>query len=104
MDASLDDVIACQARLLEALDARAVDTVEIETKTLARLLSSLSDGSMSREGLELALKQTEAARIRVNIMADWTRQRIDRLAELRGNADGRPAGTYAKPRIFNATA
>jgi hypothetical protein len=39
MSATIEDVIACQSRLLAALDARAVDAIENETAALARLLA-----------------------------------------------------------------
>jgi hypothetical protein len=45
--------------------------------------------------MDRALRKADAARIRVNILSDWTRQRLDRLTELRG---GQPA-SYGKHRV-----
>jgi hypothetical protein len=104
MSSVLEDVIDCQSRLIAALDARAVDSIEAESLTLAKLLKDLPDEPIDAAHLGHARKQSEAARIRVNILSDWNRQRIDRLAELRGQGAATPTGTYAKPRPFNARA
>ena len=104
MSATIEGVIACQSRLLAALDARAVEAIENETAALARLLAALKGAPSEPSRIEHARKQTEAARIRVNVLSDWTRQRIDRLAELRGQPSNKPVGTYAKPRSFSSRA
>ncbi len=104
MSATIEDIISCQSRLLTALDARNVVEIETETATLAHLIASLRDAPADAARVDHARKQSEAARIRVNILSDWTRQRIDRLAELRGQSSVKTTGTYAKPRPFSAQA
>lgn len=90
------DVIECQARLIAALDARDADAILGATKALARAVE-LSRGehrAASIEQLVHGLKQADAARIRVKYLTAWNRQKIDRLAELRGQIAG---NIYAKP-------
>lgn len=102
-DAALDRVVDSQSALINALDARDADAIFEAVKHLEEALAVLrSNGAVrhqSRDKIELAVRQTQAARIRTNVLSDWTRQRIDRLAELRGQAAGRVAGTYEKPRL-----
>jgi hypothetical protein len=50
--------------------------------------------------LDHALRQAKAARIRVNILSDWTRQRIDQLSEIRSGAPT----SYGNKRILNEPA
>jgi hypothetical protein len=87
---ALDRLIECQRDLLSALDSR--DVASIETASAALMIAvkaaKSTDSWHSREEakakLDYALKQTDAARTRVNFLADWTCQKIDKLAELRG--------------------
>lgn len=87
MTKDIESVIACQDRLIAALDARDVDGLEAATVELDRALDRLQDhGAVyEQEGCQLdyALRQSTAARIRVNVLADWNRQKIDRIAEIR---------------------
>lgn len=100
MAADLEHVIDCQQRLIEALDAREVEAVEIATGALSRALAKLqSSGAVydvSETRLRHAMNQAAAARIRVNVLSEWTRQRIDRLAEIRSG----PSATYGIKRIY----
>jgi hypothetical protein len=88
--AVLDLVISCQEALLDALDARDVCAIESVSAALAKALAearnadSWSDSGTLRQKVDHASKQATAARIRVNCLSQWTRQRIDRLNELRG--------------------
>jgi hypothetical protein len=98
--ALIDQLITAQATLIVALDRRDADAIETATKALGAAVAALrsqdawrESGDM-RERVSHALKQTDAARIRVNYLSDWTRQRIDSIAELRG---GISAQTYAMP-------
>jgi hypothetical protein len=87
---ALDQVIICQRDLLTALDARDVVALESAAAALAVAVSlAKAEGPAehdlnARDQIDYSLKQNEAARIRVNYLADWNRQKIDRLAELRG--------------------
>jgi hypothetical protein len=91
----IEGVITAQATLIAAIDAGDVAAIEAATAALSRMLSAVrasgAVADVSRDRVDHALKQTEAARTRVNYLADRTRQRLDRLAEIRGNR--RPA-TY----------
>jgi hypothetical protein len=76
--------------LIAALDSRNASAIEAATRTLAdavaavRAQDSWRENGGVRDRLSHALKQTDAARIRINYLSDWTRQRIDSIAELRG--------------------
>jgi hypothetical protein len=98
MTTDIESVIACQERLIAALDARDVNVLETVTVELDRALQELqARGAVhEREGgqLDYALRQSTAARIRVNVLADWTRQKIDRISEIRQTG----SSTYAKGR------
>lgn len=96
----ISELIACQDRLLAALDARDVGAIEAATAALAKCVDGAKaqgvwrDGRELRSGIDHALRQNDAARIRVNIMSEWTRRRRAQLAELRGQAS---AHVYRKP-------
>ncbi len=99
---TLDRLIDCQAALLAALDARDVTLLERATADLAAAVEAARatdvwhDQAPTRAKIEYGLKQTEAGRIRVNVLTDWTRQKLETLADLRGLP---PTGGYAKPAI-----
>ncbi len=98
--AHVEALITAQAALIAALDTRDAGAIETATRALAeaaaalRMQDSWRESSTLRERLGHALKQTDAARIRINYLSDWTRQRIVSIAELRG---GGGAQTYTKP-------
>ena len=100
MARSLEHVIDCQQRLIEALDARDAAALEDATLELANALGALNANGavydVEPTRLGFAMKQAQAARIRVNVLSDWTRQRIDRLAEVRSG----PSATYGKKTIY----
>jgi hypothetical protein len=96
----LEDMITAQGALIAALDSRDADAITEAARRLDTLIAGLRaqstwrESGAVREPLGHALKQTDAARIRINYLSDWTRQRIDSIAELRGGALSQ---TYAKP-------
>ncbi len=96
----LENVISCQERMIDALDKRDVEALEAVTAELQTAISSLRAlGAVhEREGsnLDYALRQSNAARIRVNVLADWTRQRIDQVSDIRSTA----TLTYGKTKTF----
>lgn len=100
MATELEHVIECQQRLIEALDARDAAALESATAHLSEALAGLrANGAVygaEPARVNHAMKQAQAARIRVNVLADWTRQRIDRLAEVRRG----PTATYGNKRIY----
>ena len=100
--AVIDQVIAAQTALIAALDARDAEAIERATAALHQAIGAMrahdvwrdgnGDGGDVRDRIGHALKQSDAARIRINTMAEWTRQRIDGIARLRGIE---PAHTYS---------
>jgi hypothetical protein len=88
----LDDLIESQHQLLAALDSRDVTAIERATENLARDLAIAKsadvwpDQTMPRTKLEYAMKQADAAQTRVNYLADWNCQKIEKLAALRGQS------------------
>ncbi|MEK6638123.1 MAG: hypothetical protein AABY88_08575 [Pseudomonadota bacterium] len=111
MSASLiNRLVDAQAALIIALDARNADEIEKTTRVLNNTLSEMKarggwhDEGDAREQVGYALKQAEAAKMRVNYLSDWTRQRIDRIAELRGiptNQTYENVGNLAKKTAFH---
>jgi hypothetical protein len=96
---AVETVIERQAQLIAALDAQDAEMVVSAAAALAKAIASLRDaaGAVDHQRLAHGLKQAEAARIRVKYLTAWNRQKIDRLAELRGQSSG---DLYAKPRII----
>jgi hypothetical protein len=90
-------VLDCQARLIAALDAHDADAIRSASAALSAATEELRrhSGPADQQSLEFGLKQAEAARIRVKYLTAWNRQKIDRLAELRGLSS---ANIYTKPR------
>lgn len=98
--AGIDALIKCQDALIAALDARDAELIESATAALAAVIQTVKAQDVwrtatdGRDKIDHAIRQSDAARIRVNYMADWTRQRIDQLNELRR---GTPSMTYSMP-------
>ena len=96
--AVIDQVIAAQTALIAALDARDAEAIERATAALHQAIGAMRGQDVWRDGGDVrsrighALKQSDAARIRINTMSEWTRQRIDGIARLRGME---PAHTYS---------
>lgn len=91
----IEAVIDCQAQLIAALDAQDADAILSATADLERSVQALrhQPNPVTDERLAYGLKQAEAARIRVKYLTAWNRQKIDRLAECRGQTS---LITYAK--------
>ena len=96
--AVIDQVIAAQTALIAALDVRDAEAIEQATAALNQAIGAMRahdvwrDGGDVRDRIGHALKQSDAARIRINTMSEWTRQRIDGIARLRGME---PTHTYS---------
>lgn len=94
-DNDLENLVAAQAALIAALDGGDIGAIEAATAAMSRVIAVAkgNDGPqpVRRDKLDYALRQGEAARTRVNYLADRTRQRLDLLTEIRGGT--RPA-TY----------
>ena len=85
----IEVVIVSQNALIVALDTGDVGAIEEATQALSNAIQharsgSSIDASKGSDRISYALKQTEAARIRVNYLADRNRQKIDDLARRRG--------------------
>ena len=100
-DQTMDAVIAAQAQLIEALDRSDIAGVENATQALHNALDTLrSDPAWNarpsrRDQAAFALRQCDAARMRVNYLGNATRERQRSLAALRG--DARAEATYQRP-------
>lgn len=100
-DRAMDAVIAAQAQLIEALDRSDVGAVENATRALQDALTALRADSAwnlrpsRRDQADFALRQCDAARMRVNYLGNATRERQRGLAALRG--DVRAEATYERP-------
>jgi hypothetical protein len=87
---AIDHMIACQAAMIAALDSNDAAAIERATSALADAVGGLRkpgawhDNEEARTMLDHAIKQSEAVRMRVNCLSHATRQRIDRMAVLRG--------------------
>lgn len=92
-----ETVIARQAELIAALDAQDAEMVASATAALAKAIVRLRDApcAADQQRLTCGLKQVEAALIRVKYLTAWNCQKIDRLAELRGQSR---SNSYAKLR------
>lgn len=88
-ETDIERLIAAQDSLIAAIDAGDIAAVEVATAAMSGLLAMMRGhgtvGRVERARVDYALKQTEAARTRVNYLADRTRQKLDRMAERRGN-------------------
>lgn len=96
-ESAIEAIIACQARLIAALDDQDAGAIQDASADFAAALEGLKNGTQhlsaaERERLDHALRQNQAARARVHFHAEWTRQKIDRLNALRGLP---PANRYA---------
>jgi MoxR-like ATPase len=94
----IDIIITRQADLIAALDAFDADAVVAASLALADALAALpgDDRPADPDQLAYGMKQAEAARIRVKYLTAWNRQKIDRLAEIRGQAS--PNTYHITPR------
>lgn len=104
-DDQIEAVIAAQGALIAALDAGDVGAIEAATRNLSAVIDSVRRAatvhatSNTRARVDHALKQGDAARMRVNYLADRNRQRADRLTTQRG---GGRAATYTAAGRFAA--
>ncbi len=99
---ALDALIECQHELLAAFDHGDVSAIERATSNLALAVNAAKgvdawrDQQIVKSKLDLALRQTAAAHTRVNFLADWNCQKIEKLAALRGKT---ATVTYKNPAI-----
>lgn len=95
-----DRLIVRQTELIAALDVGDPDAILAASSALADAVEAVRGGrAPNRDHLDHGMKLADAARIRVNFLTAWNRQKLDRLAVLRGQAADI---VYAKPRIYGA--
>lgn len=101
MFAAMDDVQSRLDALVGALDGQDAGAIIVATEELATAVillrgAPVPPGSEHRARMLIGqtLGQLEAAAMRVNILKDWTRQRIDRNHEIRGTRPGGIAISY----------
>jgi hypothetical protein len=102
---ALDSLIECQRALLAALDARDAGAIEVASAALLAAVEVTKAADIwdnhagAKPKLDYALKQIDAAQTRVNFLADWTCQKIEKLSDLRGATVG---DAYKKTRNLGA--
>lgn len=96
----LAKMIARQGDLIQALDSRDIDGINVASAALAEVVQDADRTTLDQVQLDLALKQSNALKIRVNTLSDWTRQRIDRLAEIQGRDTVPTYSNTRKSAIF----
>lgn len=101
MFAAMDEVQSRLDTLVGALDGQDAGAIIAATEELATAVillrgAPIPSGSehRARALIGQTLGQLEAAAMRVNILKDWTRQRIDRSHEIRGTRPGGIALSY----------
>jgi hypothetical protein len=102
---AIDHLVSCQDALMRAIDARNVTAMDAASAQVAKAAREVQAAPLCREDLDKlqhALNQTTALKMRVNTMTDWTCQRIDRLAELRGQTAPPTYGKCRKTGNFSA--
>ena len=88
----LERIVARQSELIAALDAQDATAIIAATESLAAAISLAKndplqfDNHASKERVAEALQIANSASIRINYLMHWTRQRIGKIAELRGQA------------------
>jgi hypothetical protein len=96
---AIELLIEAQSDLIAALDSGNVAAIEDSTQAMAAAVEKVRAQDAWRDTADLpkldyAMKQSQAARMRINYLSDWTRQKIDRLFEIRGGARA------SKPQLY----
>lgn len=96
---AIELLIEAQSDLIAALDSGNVAAIENSTQAMAAAVEKVRAQDAWRDTADLpkldyAMKQSQAARMRINYLSDWTRQKIDRLFEIRGGARA------SKPQLY----
>lgn len=101
MLAQLDEMQARLDTLVGALDGQDAGAIIAASEALATAVILFRNAAVPRGSeyraralITKTLGQLEAAAIRVNILKDWTRQRIDRSHAIRGTHGHGAALTY----------
>lgn len=81
---AIDNLIAGERALIDALDADDAAAVAQASADLASLLTGMRSDPVSRPAAEEALRLADLARARINLLADRTERRLARLAAIGG--------------------
>ena len=87
----IEAVIDCQADLIEAIHLQDASAIVRASEALACAVADLRDchswpsDPAVAERLRSAMRANQAATMQIDLMAHWTRQKIDRLSVLRRN-------------------
>jgi hypothetical protein len=106
MSAEIETLIECQTALIAALDAGDVAALEDATARVAKAVAAVraqggwTESGQAKDRIGHALKQAEAARTRVNFLTDRTRQRLERLHQMRGERVVQTYGARGKLGSF----
>jgi hypothetical protein len=98
-EAALRQLHDAQAALIAALDGRDVDAIHAANRDLAKAGDAVAaaggwrDRPALRQELVRMLRMAEAARGRVNALADLNSRKLDKLTSLAGHP---PARAYAR--------
>ena len=89
MDAILDAIIDAHTHLIAALDSGSVAAIELATVRLSHTLHTVAGATVeptqdARARVDHALRQSEAAGLRINYLADRNRQKLAKINPLRG--------------------
>jgi hypothetical protein len=93
MTAEMEEVQAQLDALVASLDGHDAGAIIAATEALATAVILFRSSKVppgreqhARMLVDSVLRKLEAAAIRVNVLKDWTRQRIDRNHQIRGTA------------------
>ncbi len=98
--APLEALIREQRALIAALDADDVDAIARHTAGMDEVLVRIHalgprfTGSEAKALVEEAMRLADAARVRINVLADMTARRLSRLAAVTGKGNAAP--TYGR--------
>ena len=82
-------VLDCQADLIKAIDTQNATAIIHASEALAGAVAALRNSDdwprdpLTADRLRNALRENRAAAMQINLLAHWTRRKIDRLSELR---------------------
>lgn len=100
MSADLDDLVDGIERLIDALDGRDPEAIELANKGLTlsvnrlRALGGWRDDRAQLAQLDHAIALAEAARVRVNLLSDMTGRKLELLQDTRAETPG--SGVYGR--------
>lgn len=101
MMVEMDEIQIHLDALVAALDGHDPAAIVAATESLATAVILFQGGDIpatheaqARLLIERTLRKLETAAIRVNVLRDWTRQRIDRNRDFRGTQSGGIALSY----------